>query len=582
MLLRIRKYLLSLLIFSLLLPAVWPLLKEGFFNANDAVWHISRLWQFHLSFSSGQIPVRWGPTLFYGLGYPAFIFNFHLPYYLMEIIYRLGFGLVDSYKIVLGLSFIFSGIFSFLFLRSLFPILPAIVGSLFFVYSPYRFATVYSRGAIGEALAIALVPLIFWFLELFRKGRKYSSPLFAFSIFLLIITHPFIFLMFAPMILLYIILFSKKQIQGIFWFLIGCIASSFAILPYFFERKYLMVDEFTKNAYLGHFPNLFSVFRIPLGHADLGSPFQIGIVNWLVVLIVVITLLKFKGYMKKNLNYLIKLSIIFFAAGIILMGRFSLILWEKLPFLSTILYPWRFINLLVFSSSICAAFLIYRLKNRFPHSFGRGSLIFAQGSLHLRLLRRSFFAQNNLIVALILIISVMFVSRHWWGSGWVGQIPTSDEYYKNYQETTTAAGEFTPKGLSPHIANFTSKRIEILQGQGEIIQQTIENNRWEFKAKTTGDTFVKLSILNFPGWQATDYGNKIPIINDFATTKNDYSGLIVLRLPSGDHKVKVAFSETPIRKLGNYLSLIFLFIIFFKMIQLKFKRITFNKIRIKK
>src|SRR3989344_8076716 len=149
MLSRIKKYFLILLFFSLFLPAIWPLFKEGFFNANDAVWHISRLWQFHLSFSSGQIPVRWAPTIFYGLGYPAFVFNFHLPYYLMEIIYGLGFGLVDSYKIVLGLSVIFSALFAFLFLRSIFSTLPAIVGTVFFVYSPYRFATVYSSAAIG-------------------------------------------------------------------------------------------------------------------------------------------------------------------------------------------------------------------------------------------------------------------------------------------------------------------------------------------------------------------------------------------------------------------------------------------------
>src|SRR3989304_2202677 len=260
----IRKYFVTILIFILFLPAILPLFKEGFFDANDAVWHISRFWQFHLSFSSGQIPVRWAPTLFYGLGYPAFIFNFHLPYYLMEIIYRLGFGLVDTYKIILGLSVIASGFFAFLFLRSIFSTLPAIVGSLFFVYSPYRFATLYVRGAIGEALAIAFIPLIFWSLELFSKGGKYAGPLFAIGIFLSIITHPFIFLMFAPLILLYIYLFSQKKIEGIFWFLIGCGVSSFAFFPYFLERKYLMIDAFIKNDYLGHFPNFFGVFRILL------------------------------------------------------------------------------------------------------------------------------------------------------------------------------------------------------------------------------------------------------------------------------------------------------------------------------
>src|SRR4030042_6397829 len=155
----------------------------------------------------------------------------------MEIIYRLGFGLVDTYKIVLGLSVIASGFFAFLFLRSIFPALPAIVGSLFFIYSPYRFATLYARGAIGEILAIAIVPLVFLSLELFRKDKNYGGPLFAISLFLLIIAHPVIFLMFTPIILLYLFLFSQTRIKSIFWFLTGCVISSFATLPYFFERK---------------------------------------------------------------------------------------------------------------------------------------------------------------------------------------------------------------------------------------------------------------------------------------------------------------------------------------------------------
>ena len=290
----IRKYFFIILIFGLLFPAILPLFKEGFFAAHDAVWHIARFYQFHLSFTSGQIPVRWAPSLFYGLGYPAFIVNFHLPYYLMEAVYSVGVGLVDTYKIVLGLSVIASAVFAFLFLRSIFSTLPAIVGSLFFVYSPYRFATLYVRGAIGEALAIAFIPLIFWSLELFSKGKKYGGPLFAIGTFLLVTAHPVIFLIFVPVILSYL-LFLRKKIRGIFWFLMGCVASSFAIIPYFFERKYLMIDEVYKNVYLGHFPNLYSVFRIPLANADLGSPFQIGVVNWLVILLAAFILWKIKG-----------------------------------------------------------------------------------------------------------------------------------------------------------------------------------------------------------------------------------------------------------------------------------------------
>lgn len=106
--------------FGLLIFAIWPLFKIGFGAAHDAVWHVARFYQFHLSFSSGQIPVRWAPTLLGGLGYPAFVVNFHRPYYLMELIYRLGVSLVETYKIVLGLGILASRVFSFWWLSRYF------------------------------------------------------------------------------------------------------------------------------------------------------------------------------------------------------------------------------------------------------------------------------------------------------------------------------------------------------------------------------------------------------------------------------------------------------------------------------
>src|SRR3989344_809818 len=135
-----KQKILLLLISLLLLPALSGFLKPGFYAAHDAVWHISRFWQFNLSLESGQFPVRWAPTLYFGLGYPTFIVNFHLPYYLMELIYRFGFGPVDTFKILLATSYVAGIYFFYLYLRRLFGIFPALTGAIVFAYAPYRFA----------------------------------------------------------------------------------------------------------------------------------------------------------------------------------------------------------------------------------------------------------------------------------------------------------------------------------------------------------------------------------------------------------------------------------------------------------
>lgn len=520
---------LSLLV--LCLPAIYPLFLPGFFAAHDAVWHIARFYQFHLSFIDGQLPVRWAPTLFNGLGYPAFIVNFHLPYYLMEAIYLLGFNLIDTYKVVLGISLLLSAFFAFLYLRSYFDDLGALAGSIFFLYSPYRFATVYARGAIGEALAIAIVPAVFWAFAKWSSGKIMFGPVFGFTVFLLIISHPNVFLIFSPLILLNIFITLRKNtalvIKSLFWFMAGIFASAFELAPYLFERKYMLFDEVYKNVYLGHFPNLFSVFRLPVSNADIGTPFQVGIIGWLVS--ITAFCLWFFGkrkFQKKEL--VVFLGIISFLLGFALMGKYSLWIWQNFPLLSNVLFPWRFINLLVFGSMIFAGYTVFKSKSK--------------------------------IVAFALIVLVIFVSRHFWG--WSGNIPKDDEYYQNYSATTTAEGEFTPKNLAEGIELLAEKPLEVIAGDANFSNQKLENNRWQFSAITTNGAFIKLSKLYFPGWKANLDSKPVKIISDYQISTNDYHGLIVLYIPSGTHNVDLGFGETKIRLASDYLTLVFVTFLF--------------------
>ena len=520
-----------LLILIFLIPVTWPLFKGGFFAAHDAVWHIARFYQFHLSFSSGQIPVRWAPSLFYGLGYPAFIVNFHLPYYLMEAIYIFGVSLVNTYKIFLGLTFVASAIFSFLFLRSFFGYLPALAGTIFFVYSPYRFATVYTRGAIGEALAIALVPLVFWSIKLLADNEKFGGPLLALAIFLLIISHPNIFLIFFPVIFFTLLFFTIRSKQNLvppaLWLCLGVFASAFQTLPFFFERHFLIFDAVYKEVYLGHFVNLASALRLPLVNADLGTPFQIGIFHWIIVIFALILTVFDKGKLNQK-RFLAGTTGLFFLIGLFLMSEWSVWFWKNFPLLPTILFPWRFLNLLVFSSSVAAAYVISRFK--------------------------------NLLLGLLFIILAIFPSRHFWG--WVGQIPTEASYYQNYEGTTTAGGEFTPWGISAEIERYKDPKIEIISGEGKIISQKISNNHWQFETMTRDNSVIKLALLNFAGWNVKVDGLRKEIIGNYKTGDNNYSGLIVFKVPPGLHKINVTFGETRLRFFSDIITALALFSIF--------------------
>lgn len=532
-----REKFVLLAILIILLPALSGFLKPGFYAAHDAVWHISRFWQFHLSLESGQFPVRWAPTLYFGLGYPTFIVNFHLPYYLMELIYRLGFGPVDTFKILLETSYAASIYFFYLYLRRFFGKAAAITGAVIFAYSPYRFATMFARGALGEAVAIAFIPLVLLAFDLWRSKNKYAGPFLALSVFLLITSHTSVFTVFSPILILLIFLafWKIKRIDWALlgWLALGLMASSFQLLPAFFEKDLMQFDKVYGRVYQTHFVNLFSVFRLRLFGADVNTPFQIGVaasVGVIAFLLMGLRRLKLKNYMDK----LALVYMFVFFVGIILMSRFSFILWEQLPFFNLVLFPWRFINLIL----ICGAFLGAYVVDKF---------------------------RLKIILAAVFIFIAVFPSRHFWK--WQGHIPTDDSYYINYHGTTTAEGEFTPKGVSESIKEHNTPAIEVIEGEAQIIELNNKLNNWQFAVDAKNESVIKLANLYFPGWKASIDGKEVSIVSDFKNINLDLRGLIVLRVESGYHNVRVHFEETPIRKTGNLLSLtalVFLFGVFIK------------------
>lgn len=160
-----QKPFILLLLFLLSLPAIISLFHPGFFQSDDGEWMIIRFSAFHQAFRDGEFPVRWLGRLNHGYGYPVANFLYPGFMYLSELPKVLGFGFVDSIKIILGFSIISSAVFAYLWLSKLFGKTSAFIGALFYLYTPYHLFDLYKRGSVGEVLALTVVPLIFWAME---------------------------------------------------------------------------------------------------------------------------------------------------------------------------------------------------------------------------------------------------------------------------------------------------------------------------------------------------------------------------------------------------------------------------------
>ena len=322
--------------------------RPEFFRSHDALYHVVRLDQFHKALISGQFPVRWAPDLLNGLGYPLFVVNYHLPYYLAEAFHLAGLSLFAAIKTVFIISLAASALTSFwLFYAWTKKPSAAVLGAVFYILAPYRLANIFERGALGEAVAYVFVPLVFLGLDRLKHQRSYK--LLALALAGLTLSHTIVAITFAPLFLAYAII-TKVPLRNLTK--AGLLAfglSAFQLFPVIFERQYLRFDANLLTAYQGHFKNLYQLLRIPHPSVNIGTRFQIGLAHLLVVVFSLANSLARGG--------LARLFLLAFFISLFLITPASKILWDNLPGLPMVLYPWRFLGVVAFATAALATLL---------------------------------------------------------------------------------------------------------------------------------------------------------------------------------------------------------------------------------
>lgn len=188
----------ALIVVLLAVFAVVPLEYPGAFESHSglsAVYNLINLDQSPLQF------FNWAPT--FGRAFDLFRTDGALPYWIAEIFHRVGFGYLDSIKLVYALAWIGSGLAMFALARRFFSDSGSLLAATAYMYLPFHIATVYVRGAFGESLAWAIVP---WALlaVLDAQSRVSSEQSAIKSNWLLVIRHRSFLLALAPFALLYL------------------------------------------------------------------------------------------------------------------------------------------------------------------------------------------------------------------------------------------------------------------------------------------------------------------------------------------------------------------------------------------
>jgi len=539
---------------------ILPLFSKGFFPMHDDT-QPARVYEMKEALSTRQFPVRWVGDLGYGYGYPLFNFYAPLPYYIGGFLHLSGVGAIDATKVMMGIGMILAGITMYLFASTLLGSWGGLIAAVSYMFAPYHALQLFVRGAVGELWAYGLLPLIGWGVVLLTKDSQkryvgYAALSVAFAaVFLSHNITGFVIAAGSGVLIVGCLIYNhfvKKNVTTakllFLAFATGLGLSAFFILPAFIEAHHTRVEQLIQGGsdFRNHFVYLDQLWDSPWGYAgsapgrEDGMSFKIGKIHLILGLMGTAMAYVFhrRGKLPKNQLSIFncQLSIVF--TSVFMMLPVSQFIWEAVPFMPYIQYPWRFLTLVLFSISVLTAFIVhpfYTLKKKILSVILAGLLII----LNIKYFQPRFIVEatdDKYISPLQLRYAMSKISDEYLPSDFIAPRDPSEISYQaiSNSDFLTVIDAFERP---------TYKRYQVVVPHTQVIVA---------------------AVTYFPGWHA--------YINEREAPIQHINGKIAFEIPPGESTIELRLTDTPVRIAGNYISLLSIILLVYVSLFLKKSR----------
>ena len=320
--------------------------------AQDLRFHLARIEGVSRALKYGQFPVRINPIQANGYGNASSIMYPQLFIYFPAILRLLGMSLMNSYKVLIFVINIMTACCTWTMFKKIFKVREAAyIGTSLYMLSCYRLGNMYIRGAVGETLALAFLPLLVGgiYEVIFGNHKKWIWLSLAFS--LVFQSHILSTEIYAVLTIAILLVFIKKLIKqptriialvkaGI----LALLLNLFTLIPLIsFIREDFIVFH-PESIYLPdrtiYLSQMFSWFicsikdNMPLGSTQGEMPFSVGplLLAGLVLFAIVVHNYKDKINADEQMTYWKQWGIVSAVVTIILL---AMTLW---------IFPWTFLT----------------------------------------------------------------------------------------------------------------------------------------------------------------------------------------------------------------------------------------------
>lgn len=573
----------ALLLVSLLAAA--PLWGPGLLNTRgggDSPFLLLRTHQLAVNLRAGVFPVRWMPDAAYGLGYPFFSYYASLPYYIAAGFDILGLDILTAIKLTQTLFLAAAALGMYRWAARALDSRPGgWLAAVAYTVTPFHLVNLYVRGdSLSEFAAFTFFPLILWGVDRLAARpslRRSIMPALAYAG--LILTHNVSALIFSPFLLLYIVFHVarmaflrpnrplRETIDRYSVFAVpllgGLLLSAWFWLPALAETQHVQLTAQTTGYFFygNHFrgADLMQgklLFDYATGR-DGSTPFAMGLVQAFLALagglVVVYSLLRPRLFPRhKTLGHtesrpkpepsrlptegfaLLGLLIVTW-----LMTPLSRWLWDHIPLLPMVQFPWRFLSVqALFTAFITGAALSHlRAQWRLPawvSALALGALLVTTALIGVEPEYLSI-AADDVTVERLQLYEVF--------TGNIGST-IRHEYLPRWVKPRPYIG---PEQFSP---DTPPRAIPVNGGlvSAERLEREPTRRLWRVEAGDAG-VEVAFPLHYWPGWQATVDETEVN------TEPAVGSGYLTLDVPPGAHLVEIRLGRTPLRLAAEVASL---------------------------
>ena len=496
------------------LIACAPLIVGGFPQGHDWAFELARVAEFSHALGEGQFPPHWAPNLYGGYGSPVFLF--YAPAFVtVATTASAVFGSTAAGASLAVILFSFIGVFA---IRRLFGAIPGVdslggrIAATVFALHPYLIGDKLIRNANAEFAALCLLPFALEGLMRLKRQPLRGAVVVAGGLALSILSHNL-----TALVCLALLLGGTLWLHGwrgarrtwlalVSGVAVGLLIAAFVWLPALALQDAIQIDDLTRGKF--DFHGQWKPLRAFFGYSQFFSagaltPLALVFAAWVAVRR---STDGFSG--RRFLMGLLAAALIFIGLQL----RVSTPLWELLPWLPLVQFPWRFMGPLALVSAVAAGMAAAALLSQRPDRIRAGvevgifALCVANAWPQLANYRPLSAGQSETIAKAI-----------------------QPEQLRRGALNVSVLDEYLPQGANPAVWKREARvgGRTVLSAEPEVEVEALEEkgSRIALRVDAPEGTRLRFARWYFPEWQAELDGILIPV-------ERNSSGGIDVRLPA--------------------------------------------------